>query len=124
MARLRLMGAVLHNLEFEGGGRAALATLTLELLERTGATQEDSEGLINIPLTVKEIQAVAFLKEIAPDSLSREPAIQGQRRRESRRESVRRRGPQERGRMHAEWLVRATSGKKSSPSSPARLRKS
>ena len=68
MARLRLMGAVLHNLEFEGGGRAALATLTLELLQRTGATQEDSEGLINIPLTVKEIQAVAFLKEIAPDS--------------------------------------------------------
>jgi len=68
MARLRLMGAVLHNLEFEDGGRAALATLTLELLQSTGATQEDSEGLINIPLTVKEIQAVAFLKEIAPDS--------------------------------------------------------
>jgi len=68
MARLRLMGAVLHDLEFEGGGRAALATLTLELLERTGATQEDSEGLINIPLSVKEIQAVAFFKEIAPDS--------------------------------------------------------
>lgn len=68
MARLRLMGAVLHDLEFEGGGRAALATLTLELLDRTGATQEDSEGLINIPLSVKEIQAVAFLKEIAPDS--------------------------------------------------------
>jgi len=68
MARLRLMGAVLHDLELEGGGRAALATLTLDLLERTGATQEDSEGLINIPLSVKEIQAVAFFKEIAPDS--------------------------------------------------------
>ena len=68
MGRLRLMGAVLHGLEFEGGGRAALATLTLETLARTGATQDDSDGLINIPLSVKEIQAVAFFKEIAPDS--------------------------------------------------------
>ena len=32
MGRLRLMGAVLHNLEFEANGRAALAALTLELL--------------------------------------------------------------------------------------------
>ncbi len=62
------MGAVLHNLEFEDGGRAAFAALTLTLLQETGATHEDSDGLINIPLTVKEIQAVAFFKEIAPDS--------------------------------------------------------
>ncbi len=68
MGRLRLMGAVLHNLEFEGSGRVALANLSLALLEEAGATYEDSEGLINIPLTVKDIQAVAFLKEIAPDS--------------------------------------------------------
>ena len=68
MGRLRLMGAVLHNLEFEAGGRAALAALTLTLLQETGATQEDSEGLINIPLNVKDIQAVAFLKEIATDT--------------------------------------------------------
>ena len=68
MGRLRLMGAVLHNLEFESNGRAALAALTLELLEQTGATHEDSDGLINVPLTVKEIQAVAFFKEIAPSS--------------------------------------------------------
>jgi len=68
MARLRLMGAVLHDLEFEAGGRVALANLSLRLLEVTGATQEDSEGLINMPLSVKEIQAVAFFKEVAPDS--------------------------------------------------------
>lgn len=68
MGRLRLMGAVLHNLEYEGSGRAALAALTLKLLEETGATHDDIDGLINIPLTVKEIQAVAFFKEIAPDN--------------------------------------------------------
>jgi phosphoesterase RecJ-like protein len=68
MGRLRLMGAVLHNLEFEAGGRAAVAALTLTLLQETGATHEDSDGLINIPLTVNDIQAVAFFKEISPDN--------------------------------------------------------
>jgi phosphoesterase RecJ-like protein len=68
MSRLRLMGAVLHSLEFEADGRVALANLSLRLLEETGATDADSEGLINIPLSVKEIQAVAFFKEIAPQS--------------------------------------------------------
>ena len=66
MARLRLMGAVLHHLELEANGRVALANLSLRLLEETGATEADSDGLINIPLTVKEIQAVAFFKEIGP----------------------------------------------------------
>lgn len=68
MGRLRLMGAVLHSLEFEANGRTAFANLSLNLLQQTGATHEDSDGLINIPLSVKEIQAVAFFKEIAPDS--------------------------------------------------------
>lgn len=68
LGRLRLMGAVLHSLEFESNGRAVIAALTLELLQNTGATHEDADGLINIPLTVKDIQAVAFFKEIAPDS--------------------------------------------------------
>ena len=67
MGRLRLMGAVLHDLEFEAGGRAAVANLSLQLLKQTGATHDDSEGLINIPLSVKEIVAVAFFKEVTPD---------------------------------------------------------
>ena len=36
MGRLRLMGAVLHSLEFEGDGRAALAHLSLSLLAGNG----------------------------------------------------------------------------------------
>ena len=68
MGRLRLMGAVLHNLEFEAGGRAALANLSLDLLRSTGATHDDADGLINIPLSVKEILAVVFFKEIGAES--------------------------------------------------------
>jgi len=32
-----------------------------------GGTYEDTEGLINLPLTVKEIQAVVFFKENGPN---------------------------------------------------------
>jgi phosphoesterase RecJ-like protein len=66
IGRLRLMGAVLHGLEFEAGGRAAFATLSLDLMRDTGATPDDADGLINIPLTVKDIQTVVFFKEVSP----------------------------------------------------------
>jgi phosphoesterase RecJ-like protein len=57
---------VLHSLELEADGRVALVHLSLQLLEETGSTHEDSDGLINMPLTVKDIEAVAFFKEIEP----------------------------------------------------------
>jgi phosphoesterase RecJ-like protein len=66
LGRLRLTGGVLHSLELEAGGRLALAHMSLQLLKETGSTHEDSDGLINMPLTVKEIEAVAFFKEIEP----------------------------------------------------------
>jgi bifunctional oligoribonuclease and PAP phosphatase NrnA len=68
MGRLRLMGAVLHDLQFVAEGRAVVAALTLDMLQKTGASSDDADGLINIPLTVKDIQAVAFFKEIAANS--------------------------------------------------------
>ena len=68
MGRLRLMGAVLHDLQFVAEGRAVIAALTLDMLQKTGASSDDADGLINIPLTVKDIQAVAFFKEIAANS--------------------------------------------------------
>jgi phosphoesterase RecJ-like protein len=66
MARLRLMGGVLHDLELALDGRVAIANLSLELHRQTCSTPEDAEGLINLPLTVKEIQAIAFCKEAEP----------------------------------------------------------
>jgi phosphoesterase RecJ-like protein len=32
-----------------------------------GGTYEDTEGLINLPLTVKDIVAAVFFKEVGPD---------------------------------------------------------
>jgi phosphoesterase RecJ-like protein len=68
LGRLRLMGAVLHGIDLEANGRIALVDMSLKMLADCGATQEDSDGLINLPLTVKEIVAVAFFKEISAGS--------------------------------------------------------
>ncbi len=37
-----------------------------QLAHECGGTYEDTEGLVNLPLTVKEIVAVAFFKENGP----------------------------------------------------------
>jgi phosphoesterase RecJ-like protein len=37
------------------------------MTREAGATYEDTEGLVNLPLTVKEIQAVVFFKKIEGD---------------------------------------------------------
>jgi phosphoesterase RecJ-like protein len=68
LGRLRLMGAVLHSLELEASGLLALSHLSLTMLADCGATPDDSEGLINLPLTVKEIGAVAFFKEVTREN--------------------------------------------------------
>ncbi|MBI3046928.1 MAG: bifunctional oligoribonuclease/PAP phosphatase NrnA [Acidobacteria bacterium] len=67
LGRLKLFGAVLSRMELDESGRLAMMTVDRRLASDCGGTYEDTEGLINLPLTVKEIQAVAFFKENAPD---------------------------------------------------------
>jgi len=65
MGRLKLFGAVLSAMQIGGSGRIAVVYLDHEMARAAGGTYEDTEGLINLPLTVKEIQAVVFFKQIA-----------------------------------------------------------
>jgi phosphoesterase RecJ-like protein len=66
IGRLKIFGAVLNRLQLDASGRVAVLTVTRSLAEAAGASYDDTEGLINFPLTVKDIQAVAFFKEM-PD---------------------------------------------------------
>jgi phosphoesterase RecJ-like protein len=66
LARVRIFGAVLNGMTIHAGGRVALLTITQSLARELGGTYDDTEGLINFPLTVKEIEAVAFFKEMGP----------------------------------------------------------
>ena len=66
LGRLKLFGAVLSGIELEHAGRLAVMRVDHAMTEAAGGTYEDTEGLINLPLTVREIRASAFFKEIGP----------------------------------------------------------
>ncbi len=63
MGRLKLFGAVLSAMQIDATGRIAIVYLDHEMARAAGGTYEDTEGLINLPLTVKEIQSVVFFKQ-------------------------------------------------------------
>ena len=67
LGRLKLFGAVLSRMELDASGRLATVWVDRALARNCGGTYEDTEGLINLPLTVKEIQAVVFFKEQGPE---------------------------------------------------------
>jgi len=62
LGRVRLFGAVLHGMEIAAGGRTAVLYLDRAIAQAAGGTHDDTDGLINMPLTVKEIQTVVFFK--------------------------------------------------------------
>jgi phosphoesterase RecJ-like protein len=66
LGRLKLFGAVLNRMHLDATGRIATLSVDKQLTQECGGTYEDTEGLINLPLTVKEILAVVFFKEVGP----------------------------------------------------------
>jgi phosphoesterase RecJ-like protein len=68
MGRLKLFGAVLSAMQIDATGHIAIVYLDHEMARAAGGTYEDTEGLINLPLTVKEIQAVVFFKQDEGDT--------------------------------------------------------
>ena len=64
LARVRIFGAVMNAMLIVDEGRVALLSISRQTMDALGGTNDDLEGLINFPLTVKDIEAVAFFKEI------------------------------------------------------------
>ena len=64
--KLKLIGALLDSMELLDEGRLAVLHMDDGMLEACGCTNNDTEGLINLPLTAREIQAVVFFKS-GPD---------------------------------------------------------
>jgi bifunctional oligoribonuclease and PAP phosphatase NrnA len=60
--KLKLIGALLAQMDLLDGGRFAAMYLDDDILNATGTTYNDTEGLINLPLTAREIRAVVFFK--------------------------------------------------------------
>jgi phosphoesterase RecJ-like protein len=68
VGRVRLMGALLNGMVLHHGQRMALLYLDDALLAACGATNDDIEGLVNLPLAAQEVVSVALFKRQAGDT--------------------------------------------------------
>ena len=67
VGRVKLFGMVLNGMQLDPSGRVAVLTITRDQAATAGATYEDTDGIVNFPMSVKDIAAVAFFKEVGPD---------------------------------------------------------
>ena len=80
-------------MQLDAAGQIATLTVDEQLLADCGATY-DADGLINLPLTVKGIQAVIFFKKIGQKTGASACDYERQHRRQRGRQTVRRRRSQ------------------------------
>ena len=65
-SRVRLLGMVLSSIERDESGRIAWIIMDRETMYEADASEEDSDGIVNHALSVGEVEAVAFFKELSP----------------------------------------------------------
>jgi phosphoesterase RecJ-like protein len=63
IGRLKIFRAVLNGMQLDPTERVATLFVTKQMAADCGATYEDTEGLVNFPLSAKEVQVVVFFKE-------------------------------------------------------------
>jgi phosphoesterase RecJ-like protein len=62
VAKMRLLGEALRNLNTEG--HVGWTWVSQEQMERCGAREEDCEGLVNYVLSIGEVEVAAFFREL------------------------------------------------------------
>jgi phosphoesterase RecJ-like protein len=63
VGRIRLMGTLLDRMELHHNNRLAVLYYDDEILKACGATSDDTDGLVNLPLAAKDVQAVALVRK-------------------------------------------------------------
>jgi len=63
-AALQLLAAVLSSLELHAEGRFATLDLTQDMLRRTGARADETEGFVNYASSMAGVQAAALVREV------------------------------------------------------------
>lgn len=61
--KLKIMNEVIGTIEMVCGGKADIAYVTQEMLQKTGALMEETEGIIEILRNISGVEISAFLKE-------------------------------------------------------------
>jgi phosphoesterase RecJ-like protein len=68
VGRLKLLGVLLNTMQLDASGRLAVLHVSGETVVQTGGSWDDTDGLINTPLSARQVLAVVFLKEVEPGS--------------------------------------------------------
>ena len=61
--RMQLLGLVLPTLQISPCGRYASIVMTLDTLKRSGAAEEDSDGLVNYPRSICGVEVALFFNQ-------------------------------------------------------------
>ncbi len=64
LGKLRLTGRLLHEMRLEAGGRVAVLQVDEALLRDTGCPPDDMEGVINLPLSARDVEAVIMIRTL------------------------------------------------------------
>lgn len=65
-SKIELLSQVLATVRRDETGHVAWMRQTMEMQERTRASDEDADGFVNYPLAVGEVEATALFKECSP----------------------------------------------------------
>jgi len=65
-SKIKLLGLVLSKIERDESGRIAWITLDRVTMDDAEASEEDSDGIVNHALSIGDVEAVAFFKELSP----------------------------------------------------------
>jgi phosphoesterase RecJ-like protein len=67
IGRIKLTGALLGTMTLHANGALAVMAYDDDLLAQCGATADDTDNLVNLPLGAKDVLAVALFKPQAPN---------------------------------------------------------
>lgn len=62
-SKIQLLARTLNTLQMHPSGQIAWISLSREMLEQTGASKHETEGLVNYPLSIEGVTLAAFFRE-------------------------------------------------------------
>ena len=65
-SKIKLLGRVLSTIQRDESGKIAWVTVDHEMMYEAEASEEDADGIVNYALSIDEVEAVAFFKELSP----------------------------------------------------------
>jgi bifunctional oligoribonuclease and PAP phosphatase NrnA len=63
-SKIKLLGLALSTLERDESGQIAWIRVTKDAMELAGASEEDADGIVNYALSIGDVKATAFFKEL------------------------------------------------------------